>query len=224
MGKIQTTVFVRSHSNFTCKLWMMTIDLRSGVKGQGQLWHSACETLWAWLRLQCLPDYFQTSHVSCWWSEKYIGNLVDIKTRKIINIKCNFSYLLLIFPWLRFSFPFVLPFKEWECLYFIVKNIPKFQDKPCGHDKDLIVYFQTSPVSCWWSEEESYLFWVTGSKVKVNYGTLCNNLVGMIQTTVFTHNKDHSFCQIIFKFHMQVVDDERRNPINFGLWGQRSML
>ena len=53
-----------------------------------------------------------------------IGNLVDIKTGKIINKKCfNFSYLLLIFAWLRFSFTYVLPLKEWEsCLYFIVKS------------------------------------------------------------------------------------------------------
>ena len=41
-----------------------------------------------------------------------IGNLVDIKTGKISNKKCNFSYLLLIFAWLRFSFAYVLPHKE----------------------------------------------------------------------------------------------------------------
>ena len=31
-------------------------------------------------------------------------------------------------------------------------------------------HFQTSYVSCSWWEEEPYLFWVTGSKVKVNFG------------------------------------------------------
>ena len=51
-----------------------------------------------------------------------IGNLVGLKTGKIINKKCNFSYLLLIFAWLRFSFAYVLPHKEWEFLYFIVKR------------------------------------------------------------------------------------------------------
>ena len=34
-------------------------------------------------------------------------------------------------------------------------------------------HFQTSHVSCGWWEEEPYWFWVTGSKVKVNFGTLC---------------------------------------------------
>ena len=33
--------------------------------------------------------------------------------------------------------------------------------------------FQTLHVSCGWWEEEPYWFWVTGSKVKVNFGTLC---------------------------------------------------
>ena len=44
------------------------------------------------------------------------------KTGKIINKKWIFSYLLIIFAWLRFSFAYVLPHKEWECLYFIVKS------------------------------------------------------------------------------------------------------
>ena len=40
---IQTTVFVQSFSNFSCKLWMMRggtlLIFGHGVKGQGQLWH-----------------------------------------------------------------------------------------------------------------------------------------------------------------------------------------
>ena len=43
-GTIQTTVFAKSLSNFTCKLWMMRgetlLILGQGIKGQGQLWHS----------------------------------------------------------------------------------------------------------------------------------------------------------------------------------------
>ena len=58
------------------------------------------------------------------------------------------------------------------------------------------------------------LILVTGSKVKVNFGTLCINPCG--------HDTDYSFCPITFKLHMQVVDDERRKPIDFGSWGQRS--
>ena len=75
-------------------------------------------------------------------------------------------------------------------------------------------HFQTSHVSCGWWEEESYWFWVTGSKVKVNCGTLCIRPCG--------HDSHYSFCPITFKLHMEVVDDERRNPIDFGSRGQRS--
>ena len=54
----------------------------------------------------------------------------------------------------------------------------------------------------------------TGSKVKVNFGTLRIRPCGQ--------NTDYSFGPITFKLHMSVVDDERRNPIYFGSWGQRS--
>ena len=33
---------------------------------------------------------------------------------------------------------------------------------------------------------------------------------------------DYSFCPITFKLHMEVVDDGRRNPIDFGSRVQRS--
>ena len=40
---IQTTFCVQSHSNFTCKLWLMgggaLLIFGHGVKGKGQLWH-----------------------------------------------------------------------------------------------------------------------------------------------------------------------------------------
>ena len=49
VGTIQTTVLVQSLSNITCKLWMMRgrtlLIFGHGFKGQGQLWHSAFETL-----------------------------------------------------------------------------------------------------------------------------------------------------------------------------------
>ena len=75
----------------------------------------------------------------------------------------------------------------------------------------LLNHFQTSHVSSGWWEEEP---WVTGSKVKVNFGTICTRPCG--------HDSDYSFCLITFKLHMQVVDDERRNPIDCGSRGQRS--
>ena len=63
-------------------------------------------------------------------------------------------------------------------------------------------HFQTSHVSCgWWEEEHSpwweeepYWFWVTGSKVKVNFGTLCIRPCG--------HDTDYSIYLITFKLHM----------------------
>ena len=69
VGTIQTTVFVQSLSNFTCKLWMMRggtpLILGHGVKDQGQLWHSVYKTLWARYRLQFESNNFQTSHANC---------------------------------------------------------------------------------------------------------------------------------------------------------------
>ena len=75
MGRIQTTVFAQSLSNFTCKLWMMRggslLILGHEVKGQGQLWHSVYKTLWSGYRQQFLPNHFQTLHVNCgWWEEE----------------------------------------------------------------------------------------------------------------------------------------------------------
>ena len=88
--------------------------------------------------------------------------------------------------------------------------------KPCGHDTGhsfLPYHFKTLHVSCSWREKEPYWVWVRGSKVKVNLGALpC------------WHDRDFSFCPITFKLHMKVVADERRNPIDFGSWGQRSNL
>ena len=65
----------------------------------------------------------------------------------------------------------------------------------------------------WW-EEEPYRFWVTGSKVKVNFRTLYIKPCG--------HDSDYSFCPITFKLRMHICHDERRNPIDFGSRGQRS--
>ena len=55
---------------------------------------------------------------------------------------------------------------------------------------------------------------VHGSKVKVNFRTLCIRPCGQ--------DTDYSFNEITFKLHMKVVDDERKNPIYFGSQGQRS--
>ena len=72
-------------------------------------------------------------------------------------------------------------------------------------------HFQTSHAHCWWWEEEPYWFLVAGSKVKVNFGTLCLKPCG--------HDTDYSFCPITLKLYMHIVDDERKNPIDFGSQG-----
>ena len=36
------------------------------------------------------------------------------------------------------------------------------------------------------------------------------------------HDAARSFSRIIFKRHRKVMDDEKRNPIDFGSWIQRS--
>ena len=51
-------------------------------------------------------------------------------------------------------------------------------------------HFQTSHVGCGWWGEEPYWFWVTGSKFKVNFGTLCKRPCG--------HDTNNSFCPITF--------------------------
>ena len=57
--------------------------------------------------------------------------------------------------------------------------------------------FQTSFVNCGWWEREPYWFWVTGSKVKVIFGTLHVKPCGQ--------NTGYTFCPITCKLQMQVV-------------------
>ena len=61
-------------------------------------------------------------------------------------------------------------------------------------------HFETSHAHCWWWEEEPYWFWVTGLKVKVNFGILYIRPCG--------HDTDYSFCPFTSKLYMLVVDDE----------------
>ena len=48
---------------------------------------------------------------------------------------------------------------------------------------------------------------------KVNFGTL--------YIKPFGYDMEYRFFPITSKHHMQVVDDEMRNPIDIGHWGQR---
>ena len=58
---------------------------------------------------------------------------------------------------------------------------------------------------------------IISHKVKVNFGFL-----HMKPCACCGHDTGYSFCLIAFKLHMQVVDDERRNPIDYKSQGQRS--
>ena len=66
----------------------------------------------------------------------------------------------------------------------------------------------------WTMRGGTYWFWVTGSKVKVNFCTLYIRPCGQ--------DTDYSFSPITFKLHMSLVDDKGRNPIDFGSQGKRS--
>ena len=70
-------------------------------------------------------------------------------------------------------------------------------------------HFHTSHVSGGWWEKEPYWFWVTGSKVKVNFCTLCIRPYG--------HNTDYSLYPISFKLRMYVMDDEGKTLLILGL-------
>ena len=56
---------------------------------------------------------------------------------------------------------------------------------------------QTSHVSCAWWEEEPYWLWDTGSKVKVNFGTLCIRTCGHnTGTTVLAQSLSNFICNL----------------------------
>ena len=67
----------------------------------------------------------------------------------------------------------------------------------------------------WMMRGGTLLIWVPGSKVKVNFGTLRIRPCG--------YDTDYRFSPITFRLHMTVVDDERRNHIDFRSRSQRSM-
>ena len=175
----------------------------TGSKGQGQLWHSACETLLAWFRLQFLPDHFQTLHVSCWWWEE--EPYWFWVTRSKVN--CNFGILHVEPCWHDTGQSFCpIAFK----LHMQVgdderRNHIDFGSQGQGqlrHSACETLFawyrlqflpdrFQTSHASCWWWEKEYYWFWVSRSKVKVNFGFL--------HVKPCWHDTSYSFCPMAFK-------------------------
>ena len=67
----------------------------------------------------------------------------------------------------------------------------------------LLDHFQSSQSCKLWMMREGTLT-IFGCRIK-----------GQGQLVYSVHNTDYSFCPITFKVHMHVVDDERRNPIDF---------
>ena len=63
-------------------------------------------------------------------------------------------------------------------------------------------------------DDERKILLIFGQKVKVNFGTLC--------IKPFEHDTYYTFGPITFKLHLNVVDNERRNPFGYKSPGQRS--
>ena len=134
MGTIQTTVFVQSLSNFTCKLWI----IRGGIY---------------WFRLA--------------------GS----------KVKVSFSILYI---------------------------------KPCGHDTDYSFCPLTFKLNMQVVDDER--------KNTIDLGLWGPRSTVTLCIKPCRHDTDYSFCPITFKLHMHIVDDKRRNPFDFELSGQRSTL
>ena len=66
----------------------------------------------------------------------------------------------------------------------------------------------------WMMRRGTLLILGHGVKVNVNFCSLFIRPIG--------YDSDYSFCPITFKLHLKVVDDERRNAIDFGSRGKRS--
>ena len=180
------------------------------VKGQGQLWPSVDKTLWTQYRLQFLPNHFQTSHVSCgWWEEEpYWFGVTWSKVKVNFGPLCirpcghnsDYSFCPITFKLRMHNHHDMMrggtlliwghgvkgQGQLWHSVYKTLWTRYGLQFLPN--------HFQISHVSCGWWEEEPYWFGVTGSKVKVNFGTLHVRPCG--------HDADYSFCPITFILHM----------------------
>ena len=184
MDTIQTTIFAQSLSNFTCKLWMMR-GRTLLILGHG---------------VKGQGQLWHSVYKILWTRYR-----LHFFAQSLSNFTCKLwmmrgGTLLILGHVVKGQG------QLWHSVYKTLWAGYRLQFLPN--------HFQTSHVSCGWWEEEPYWFWVTGSKVKVNFGTLCIRPWG--------HDTDYSFCPITFKLHMLVVNDEGGNPIDYGAQGQRS--
>ena len=129
------------------------------------------------------------------------------------NVETNLSWTCLVSGLLNFEHPSVLLFcfvynqgQLWypgnETLW--TRYRIQFLPNP----------FQTSFARCWWWEKEPYWFWITGSKVEVNFGTVLMKPCG--------HDTDYSFCPIIFQTSYVSCWWWEEELYWFGSRGQRS--
>ena len=162
-----------------------------------------------------LPYHFQTLHVSCgWWEEEpywfwVIWSKVKVNFGTLCIKPCGHDSDYSFCP-LTFKLYIHIHHDERGTLLILGHGV-KGQGqlwhfvyvRPCGHDTDfsfcpitfrLPNHFQTSHVSGGWWEKEPYWFVVTGSKVKVNFDSLCIRPYG--------HNRGYNLSPITFKLHM----------------------
>ena len=183
--------------------------------------------LWVRYRLQVLLDHFQTSHVYCrWWEEEsywfWVMGQLRHSVFKTLLALCSLWFYSNHSQTSHESCGWIEEESYWFWVIAskIKVNFGTLCIKPCGRDTDcslsqITFKLHTKVVDDERRKsEEPYLIWFAGSRVKVNFGTLC--------IKPCSHNTGYSFCLITFKLHLQVVDNERRNPMDFGSRGQRS--
>ena len=213
MGTIQTTVFAPLLSYSICELLVKgggtLLIFGHGVKGQCQIWHSACESFGARYRLEFagLLSYFTcklkmrrggTMHVDfesigqrSWLSlTLFLWILVDT-----LHVQSTFFLIAFIIHMLVEDEERRIPSElchwdkcqdhHWHSACKILRTQYRLQFSPD--------HFQTLLISCWWWEEEPYCFFIMGQEVKVNFDTLPVNPFGC--------DLGYSFCAITFKFH-----------------------
>ena len=130
------------------------------IKGQGQVWHAACETLWAWYRLmfaQLLSNFtckllmmrgvtlLILSHPI-----KGLGQLWDSACETVLAV-----YRLKFLPdhfWISYVSCWWWEERPYSLCVMTFKNV-----------------IQTSYVSCRWWEKRPYSFWVMPLNVVVNF-------------------------------------------------------
>ena len=203
----------------TCKIFPRNYDVVSphyDVSRSCRFSHGTAQLSFFWVHREWIWEWDKQI---VWTAKQFLGDLF-VPCSEILTMNPEKRHSFLIIPsqqrWRWYSNTAVRGWLgEWvgSCVREWVRNA-----LPCGHEF-LPNHFQTSHAHLPWWEEEPYWFWVTGSKVKVNFGKVN---FGTPYIKPCGHDSDYSFCPITFKLHMHICHDERRKPIDFGSRGQRS--